>query len=66
MYCILLEKGIGRATREFICELLEELGYEINWFLIDYDDILKVSKKAVIDETEQIKLLKKSIKKKNS
>lgn len=56
-------EGNGRATREFIRELLEELGYEINWFLIDYNDILKVSIKAVIDETDQIELLKKSIKK---
>lgn len=55
-------EGNGRATREFIRELLEDLGYEINWFLIDYNDILKASIKAVIDETEQIELLKKSIK----
>lgn len=56
-------EGNGRATREFIRELLEDLGYEINWFLIDYDKILKASILAVIDETEQIRLLKKSIKK---
>ena len=57
-------EGNGRATREFIRELLEELGYEINWFLIDYDDVLKASIKAVVDDTEQIELLKKSVKKK--
>ncbi|MDO4282616.1 MAG: Fic family protein [Clostridia bacterium] len=57
-------EGNGRATREFIRELLDDLGYEINWFLIDYNDILKASIKAVIDETDQIELLKKSIKKK--
>ena len=56
-------EGNGRATREFIRELLEDLGYEINWILIDYDKILKASILAVIDETEQIRLLKKSIKK---
>lgn len=58
-------EGNGRTTREFIRELLEDLGYEINFFKIDYDDIVMVSKLAVIDETEQIKLLKKSIKKIN-
>lgn len=57
-------EGNGRATREFIRELLEDLGYEINWFLIDYDDILKASIKAVVDETEQIELLKRSINRK--
>lgn len=55
-------EGNGRATREFIRELLEDLGYEINWFLIDYNEILRASIKAVIDETEQIELLKRSIK----
>lgn len=64
MCCIHFEKEIGRATREFIRELLEDLGYEINWFLIDYNEILKASIKAVIDETEQIELLKRSIKRK--
>jgi len=55
-------EGNGRATREFIRELLDDLGYEINWFLIDYNEILKASIKAVIDEEDQILLLKKSIK----
>lgn len=55
-------EGNGRATREFIRELLDDLGYEINWFLIDYNEILKASIKAVIDEKDQILLLKKSIK----
>lgn len=57
-------EGNGRATREFVRELLEELGYEINWYLIDYNDILKASIKAVIDDSEQIELLRNSIKKK--
>ena len=57
-------EGNGRATREFIRELLEDLGYEINWFLIDYNDILNASIKAVIDDNEQIELLKRSIIKK--
>lgn len=57
-------EGNGRATREFVRELLEELGYEINWYLIDYNDILKASIKAVIDDSEQIELLRNSINKK--
>lgn len=57
-------EGNGRATREFIRELLEDLGYEINWYLIDYNDILNASIKAVIDDSEQIELLKRSIKNK--
>lgn len=57
-------EGNGRATREFIRELLEDLGYEINWYLIDYDDILNASIKAVVDDSEQIELLKNSIVKK--
>lgn len=56
-------EGNGRATREFVRELLEELGYEINFFEIDYQEIINASKLAVINEEEQIKLLKKSIKK---
>ena len=56
-------EGNGRTTREFIRELLYDLGYEINFFLIDYEEILNASKKAVVDETEQIALLKRSIQK---
>lgn len=55
-------EGNGRATREFIRELLEELGFEINFFEIDYEEVLKASKLAVVDEMQQINLLKKSIK----
>ena len=57
-------EGNGRATREFVRELLNELGYDIKWFKIDYNDILKASIKAVVDDSEQIELLKKSIEKK--
>ena len=57
-------EGNGRATREFVRELLNELGYDIKWFKIDYNDILNASIKAVIDDSEQIELLKKSIEKK--
>lgn len=57
-------EGNGRATREFIREFLDKLGFEINWFEIDYNDILKASMLAVIDDSEQIELLRKSIKRK--
>lgn len=58
-------EGNGRATREFIRELLEDLGYEIFWFDIEYQRILNASKKAVVDETDQIQLLRESIVKKS-
>lgn len=66
MYCILLEKEIGRATREMVRELLEEIGYEINWYEIPYEEIVRVSMLAVIDDSEQIELLRKSIHQKNN
>lgn len=58
-------EGNGRATREFVRELLNELGYDIKWFKIDYNDILKASIKAVVDDSEQIELLKKVLRKNN-
>ena len=57
-------EGNGRATREFIREFLDKLGFEINWFEIVYNDILRASMLAVIDDSEQIELLRKSIKRK--
>lgn len=54
-------EGNGRATREFIRQLLNEIDYDINFFEIDYNDILNASIKAVIDDKEQIYLLKKYI-----
>lgn len=57
-------EGNGRATREFIREFLDKLGFEINWFEIDYNYILRASMLAVIDDSEQIELLRKSIKRK--
>ena len=54
-------EGNGRATREFIRELLEQLGYKIDFFEIDYNEILDASKKAVIDDVEQIELLRSSL-----
>ena len=55
-------EGNGRATREFIREILLELGYKINFFEIDYDEIVEVSKEAVVNDEKQIALLKKYIK----
>ena len=56
-------EGNGRTIREFVRQLCFFCGYVINWSKIDYNDILKASKMAVIDESTQIELLKKSIRK---
>lgn len=57
--------GNGRAIREYIRELLQELNLEICFQDIDYSDIIRVSKLAIIDDSEQIELLKRRIKKIN-
>lgn len=54
-------EGNGRTIREFIRELLNELKLDIDFSKIEYEEIIRVSKLAVIDDTEQIELLKKSI-----
>jgi len=56
-------EGNGRTIREFVREICYDCGYFIDWQVIDYDLIIAVSKKAIADETEQIELLKKSLKK---
>ncbi len=58
-------EGNGRTIREFIRELCDECGYLINWSEVDYQDILRVNIEAVLDETNQIKLLRETIKRKN-
>ena len=58
-------EGNGRAIREFIRELMLECGYEIDFSKIEYDEIIKASKEAILDDTYQIELLKKSCKKIN-
>lgn len=59
-------EGNGRTIREFIRELMNECGYDIDFSNIDYEEILEASRKAILDDTFQIKLLKRSIKKINS
>lgn len=56
-------EGNGRTIRELVREICFDCGYAIDWYEVNHDDILRVAKLAVFDETEQIKLLKRSIKK---
>ncbi len=56
-------EGNGRTIRELVRELCFDCGYVIDWYEINHDDILRASKKAIFDEAEQIKLLRRSIKK---
>lgn len=56
-------EGNGRTIRELIREICFDCGYVIDWYEINHDDILKASKKAIFDETEQIKMLRRSVKK---
>ena len=51
----------GRTIREFIRQLLNEVGLEIDFSKIEYQEIIKVSKLAVIDDKEQVQLLRKSV-----
>ncbi len=54
-------EGNGRTIREFIRELINECGYDIDFSKIDYKEILQTSKKAILDDKFQIDLLKRSI-----
>lgn len=54
-------EGNGRTIREFIRQLLNAIGLDIDFSKIEYEEIIKVSKLAVIDDKEQIELLKKSV-----
>lgn len=54
-------EGNGRTIREFIRQLLNELKLDIDFSKIEYEEIIRVSKLAVIDDTEQINLLKNSV-----
>lgn len=56
-------EGNGRTIRELVREICFDCGYAIDWYEINHDDILRAAKMAVLDETEQIKMLKRSIKK---
>ena len=57
-------EGNGRTIREFTREIAYVCGYEVNFSNVDYELILDVSRKAVIDDTKQVELLKKILKKK--
>ncbi|MEG2348541.1 MAG: Fic family protein [Clostridia bacterium] len=54
-------EGNGRTIRTFISKLFNYFGYDIDFSNINYDKIMRVSKLAVIDETEQIELLMKNV-----
>lgn len=54
-------EGNGRTIREFIRQLLNEIGFDIDFSKIEYEEIIKVSKFAVIDDKEQVELLRKSV-----
>lgn len=54
-------EGNGRTIREFIRQLLQAIGLEIDFSKIEYEEIIRVSKLAVIDDTEQIDLLRNSV-----
>lgn len=56
-------EGNGRAIREFIREMAYVCGYQVNFSKVDYNWILDVSRKAVVDDTEQVALLKQVLKK---
>lgn len=56
-------EGNGRTIREFIREISYVCGYEVNFSNVEYELILDVSRKAVVDDTEQIELLKNILKK---
>ncbi len=56
-------EGNGRTIRELVREICFDCGYTIDWYEINHDDILRVAKLAVLDESEQIKMLRRSIKK---
>ena len=55
-------EGNGRTIREFIREIAYVCGYSVNFSNVDYKLILDVSRKAVVDDTEQVELLKKILK----
>ena len=56
-------EGNGRTIRELVREICFDCGYVIDWYEINHDDILRAAKLAVLDEREQIKMLRRSIKK---
>lgn len=57
-------EGNGRTIREFIRELMLECGYIIDFSKIEYEDILEASRRAVLDDSYQLELIKKGTKRK--
>src|SRR5574344_967033 len=53
-------EGNGRTIREFIRQIMLECGYQINFSNINYDEILEASRRAVLDDSYQIEIIRKS------
>lgn len=45
-------EGNGRAIREFIRELAEQLGYKADWNRVDKENLMDAMIKSVFDTTE--------------
>lgn len=56
-------EGNGRATREFIRQLLSVNGYTVDWFLVDVEMLLKAMEVSVFDTTALVKVLEACISK---
>ena len=50
-------EGNGRATREFIRQLLWVNGYSVDWSLVDVETLLKAMEASVFDTTALVKVL---------
>ncbi|MFI3326958.1 MAG: Fic family protein [Clostridia bacterium] len=55
-------EGNGRATREFIRQLLQVNGYTVDWTLVETDYLLDVMETSVFDIKPLIVMLQKCIK----
>ena len=50
-------EGNGRATREFIRQLLRVNGYTVDWSLVDVETLLKAMEASVFDTAALVKVL---------